>query len=112
MAPEAEPAVEATEEEHDVFYQADPQKWLRQPPKIIRKDMRKAFLIGRDADNYQCTCWNKKCPYYGDCRKCIAFHLALEQIPTCQREMVTEIYKNGILATNLYLDEEPQKTEE
>lgn len=102
---------EPAAEEHDVFFQKDPQKWMHQPPKIMRNDMRKAFKVGREADSYKCTCWNKKCPFYGDCRKCLAFHLSLEQIPTCQREMVTEIYKNGILATNLYLDVESQSEE-
>lgn len=103
---EPEQPAEAAEEKHDVFYQADPGKWLRQPPKIMCGDMREAMQCGRDADNYKCTCWNRRCPFFGDCRKCIAFHLALKQIPTCQREMVTEIYKSGVLATNLYIDAE------
>ena len=110
--PNAELNVEAATEEHDVFYQKDPELWMRQPPKIMRGDMRRAHQIGREADSYKCTCWHKKCIFYGDCRKCLAFHLSLKQIPTCQREMVTEIYLDGTLAANLYLDEKPGEKKE
>lgn len=95
-------------DENDVLHQKDPLKWLRQPPKVIRGDMKKAFQAGRDADSMTCNCWNRKCPFFGNCRKCIAFHMALTQIPTCQREMVIKMYREGILYEELYIKEEEE----
>ena len=98
-------------DENDVLHQADPLKWLRQPPKKIRGDMKKAMQIGRDADKMSCNCWNRKCPFFGDCRKCIAFHMALKQVPTCQREMLIEMYREGIIYEELYIKEEIEREE-
>ena len=95
--------------EFDVLHQKDPAKWLRQPPKVIRGDMKQAFQAGREADSMKCNCWNRKCPFFGDCRKCIAFHMALTQIPTCQRDMIIDMYKTGILVEELYIKEEMER---
>ncbi len=98
-------------DENDVLNQKDPLKWLRQPPKKIRGDMKQAFQAGRDADSMQCNCWNRKCPFFGDCRKCIAFHMALKQVPTCQRDMLIGMYREGILYEELYIKEEIEREE-
>ena len=92
-------------EDDNLLTQEDPLRWLRQPPKKMRGDMRAAFKFAGEADKYKCTCWNKRCPYYGDCRKCIVFHMALKQIPTCQRDMVVELMREGILQDELYMND-------
>ena len=63
-----EPETNTTETEN-LLKQEDPARWLRQPPKKIRGDMRMAMAYGREAEKYKCTCWNKGCPFYGNCRK-------------------------------------------
>lgn len=95
---------EETTEENNILCQPDPQKWLRQPPKKIRGNMKKAFKWAGEAEKYKCTCWNKRCPFYGNCRKCIVFHMALKQLPTCQREMVIELIQEGVLSDELYIN--------
>ncbi|MBR4692716.1 MAG: hypothetical protein IKP17_08150 [Oscillospiraceae bacterium] len=96
---------EETTAENNILRQPDPAKWLRQPPKKMRGDMRRAMKLGNEAEKYNCTCWNKNCPFYGNCRKCIVFHMALKQIPTCQREMVIEMYTEGYLPKELYIED-------
>ena len=93
-------------EEDNILRQADPRKWMRRPPKKSRGDMVMALKVGAEADKYKCTCWNTKCPFHGQCRKCIAFHMELKQIPTCQRDMVIEMIKEGYLEDELYMEEE------
>ena len=97
-----EPETNTTETEN-ILKQEDPLRWMRQPPKKMRGDMRMAMAYGREADKYKCTCWNKRCPFYGDCRKCIVFHMSLKQIPTCQRDMVVEMLKDGTLVEEMYV---------
>ena len=97
-----EPETNTTETEN-LLKQEDPLRWMRQPPKKMRGDMRMAMAYGREADKYKCTCWNKRCPFYGDCRKCIVFHMSLKQIPTCQRDMVVEMLKDGTLVEEMYV---------
>lgn len=93
----------------NVLKQKDPLKWLKQHPKAMRGDAKDAFKCAAEADKYKCTCWNKRCPFYGDCRKCIVFHSVLKQIPTCQRDLVIEMYKDGSLVEDLYIEEELAK---
>ncbi len=97
-----EPETNTTETEN-LLKQEDPARWLRQPPKKMRGDMRMAMAYGREAEKYKCTCWNKGCPFYGNCRKCIVFHMALKQIPTCQRDMIVEMLKDGTLVEEMYV---------
>lgn len=89
--------------DNNLLTQADPETWLRQPPKKIRGDMRKAFKYAGEAETYNCNCWNKQCPFHGNCRKCIVFHMALKQVPTCQRDMLVEMIKDGTLSSELYV---------
>ena len=80
--------------------------WLAQPNKLKWKDaysedskddMRAAFACSKNADKMECDCWNKRCPFYGDCRKCIVFHACLKQFPTCQRSYLGDLEDHYIL---------------
>ena len=103
--PEDDGEEEETTEENNILRQEDPAKWLRQHPKKMRGNTKNAFKWAAEAEKYKCTCWNKRCPFYGNCRKCIVFHMALKQIPTCQRDMVIEMYNEGYLAKELYIED-------
>lgn len=94
----------------NLLEQKDPFYWREHAPRIMRGEMKDAFRLGGNARKMKCTCWNKHCPYYGDCRRCIVFHMALKQIPTCQRDMLRELYLDGHLAYDLYLENEPVPT--
>jgi len=107
MEPEAETVVELD----NILWQKDPAKWMKRPPKVMRGDMRKAFQYGQQADKFECNCWNRKCPFFGDCRKCIAFHMALKQFPTCQRETIIDMLKDGSLAEEMYMELEMEPTQ-
>ncbi len=93
-------------EDNNLLRQANPEKWMRRPPKQKRGEMVMALKVGEEADKYKCTCWNKKCPFHGQCRKCIVFHMELKQIPTCQRDMIIEMIKEGYLEDELYMEQE------
>lgn len=95
------------EEMEDYLQQEDPRKWLRQPPHKMRGDMRKAMKAGRAADKMECNCWNKHCPFHGNCKSCIVFHKVLRQLPTCLRDMVIGLYKEGVLSYELYITDQP-----
>ncbi len=105
--PPPPPEEDDDEEMENYLEQADPAKWLRQPPHVMRGDMRKAMKAGRAADKMECNCWNKHCPFHGNCKSCIVFHKALKQIPTCLRDMVIDLYKEGVLSYELYITDEP-----
>ena len=107
----APPPDDPNEVIEDYLEQADPQKWLRQPPHKIRGDMRLAMKAGHAADKMNCNCWNTHCPFHGNCKKCIVFHKVLKQIPTCLRDMVIDLYKEGILPYELYITDEEKKPE-
>ena len=100
-----------TTEDDNILRQNNPEKWMRRPPRIMRGDPRMAMKCAAEADKYKCTCWNVKCPFHGDCRKCIVLHMHGKQLPTCQRDMVIELYKEGTLAEELYIDEETDGAE-
>ena len=91
-------------EPKNILDQPDPLTWLRYPPKKLRGDMKGAFQMAAEADTYECTCWNKKCPYHGDCRKCIVFHMALKQFPTCQRAMLEEMHLTNLIDEALHVE--------
>lgn len=80
-------------EKKDVLEQKNKYKWRDNPPKgLTREEMVEAFACAADADNLKCDCWNTSCPYFGDCKKCLVFHLCLKQLPTCQRDLIEELY--------------------
>ena len=92
-------------EDDNILHQADARKWMRRPPKEPHGGgMVKAMKEAAEAHKYKCTCWNTKCPFHGDCRKCIVFHMELKQIPTCQRDMLIEMIKEGYLENELYME--------
>ena len=75
----------------DVLKQNNKYKWRDNPPKVTRDEMVYALKYAAGADRLKCDCWNTRCPYYGDCRACVVFHLCLNQFPTCQRDMFGEL---------------------
>jgi|GEM_PF-2255284 len=93
--------------EEDILKQKEPAYWLKHAPRTIRGNMKRAFKLGAQGEKMECTCWNRRCPYFGNCRKCIVFHMALKQVPTCQRDMLRELMREGVLASDLYLDVDP-----
>ena len=79
-------------EEKNVLEQKDKYKWRDNPPtNLTREIMTEAFECAAKADDLKCDCWNTRCPYFGDCRKCIVFHSCLCQLPTCQRSLWGEL---------------------
>lgn len=79
---------------------------LRQPNKLKWKDdysksspdeIRAAFECSDKAHEMKCDCWNTNCVFFGDCRKCIVFHLSLKQFPTCQRSLLGDLEEHYIL---------------
>ena len=78
-------------EHENVLVQKDKYKWRDNPPKVTREEMSAAFECAAVSENFECDCWNTACPYFGNCRACVVFHLCLKQFPTCQREMLGEL---------------------
>jgi len=76
--------------------QPDRLKWKDTYPEPSQDDMRAAFACSKVADKMKCDCWNTRCPYFGNCRKCIVFHLCLKQFPTCQRSLLGDLEEHYI----------------
>ena len=95
----------------DWLRQCDRFKWRDNPPKVLRGDMREAFRAGAAAEEMKCDCWNVKCPFFGNCRKCIVFHKALYQLPTFQRHMMSELYLAGYLDDEFHITDEERAAE-
>lgn len=84
---------ENTPELENILEQPNKNVWRDNPPKgLTREMMTTAFARGADAEKLKCDCWNTSCPYFGNCRKCIVFHLSLKQFPTCLRDLLGELY--------------------
>jgi len=75
----------------NILAQPNKYKWRENPPRVTAKEMRLAFKCAGKADEYECDCWNTKCPNFGDCRKCIVYEMCLKQLPTCERELFEEL---------------------
>lgn len=95
-------------EVRDVLKQVDKFKWRDNPPKVLRGDAREAFKCASAAEGMECDCWNARCPYHGNCRKCIVFHMCLKQFPTCQRAMLTELHLNDLLDEELHINRDTE----
>ena len=79
-------------EQKNILEQKDKYKWRDNPPtNVTREGMAAAFECAASADKLECDCWHTKCPFFGDCRKCVVFHLCLDQLPTCQRSIWGEM---------------------
>ena len=67
-------------------------RWKDNHPQVTPEQMKAAFEYADNPENYECNCWISGCRYRGNCKACKAFHTALKQIPTCQRELIEELY--------------------
>jgi hypothetical protein len=72
-------------------------KWRDNTPKVSKDEMREAFAYSKKAHEMKCDCWNTHCVFFGDCRKCIVFHLCLKQFPTCQRALLGDLEEHYIV---------------
>ncbi len=72
-------------------------KWKDEAPSVSTEEMRAAFACSKKAHEMKCDCWNTHCVFYGDCRKCIVFHLCLKQFPTCQRSLLGDLEEHYII---------------
>ena len=80
----------------NVLEQPDKYKWRDNTPNVSKDEMRAAFACSNKAHDMKCDCWNTRCVFYGDCRKCIVFHLCLKQFPTCQRALLGDLEEHYI----------------
>jgi hypothetical protein len=80
----------------NVLKQPNKFKWRDNTPKVTSDEMRAAFSCSKIAHEMKCDCWNTHCVFYGDCRKCIVFHLCLKQFPTCQRALLGDLEEHYI----------------
>lgn len=72
-------------------------KWKECYPEATKDEMREAFACSKRAHDMKCDCWNTHCVFYGDCKKCIVFHLCLKQFPTCQRALLGDLEEHYIV---------------
>ena len=70
----------------NVLKQPNKYNWRDNTPNVSKEKMREALVCSKKAHEMKCDCWNTHCVFYGDCKKCIVFHLCLKQFPTCQRQ--------------------------
>ena len=77
--------------ENNILAQPNKFKWRENPPIVTGGEMRLALECGRHADGLKCDCWNTKCANFGDCRKCIVYEMCLNQLPTCQMDLLEEL---------------------
>jgi len=88
--------IDETLMEKNYLAQQNKDKWRNDSQNISRDEMRAALACSRDADKMKCDCWNTYCQFYGNCRKCMVFHLCLRQFPTCQRSLLGEYEEHYI----------------
>lgn len=81
----------------NVLEQPDKYKWRDDTAKVSSDETRAAFACSKEAHEMKCDCWNTNCVFYGDCRKCIVFHLCLKQFPTCQRALLGDLEEHYIV---------------
>jgi hypothetical protein len=81
----------------NVLEQPDKDKWKDDAQKFTKEEIRAAFACSKRAHEMKCDCWNTNCVFYGDCRKCIVFHLCLKQFPTCQRALLGDLEEHYIV---------------
>ncbi|NLL38425.1 MAG: hypothetical protein GX254_02395 [Clostridiales bacterium] len=81
----------------NVLKQPNKDKWRDDFSKCSKDELREAFQYSKKAHEMKCECWNTNCVFYGDCRKCIVFHLCLKQFPTCQRSLLGDLEEHYII---------------
>jgi hypothetical protein len=79
------------QDDKNILAQPNKFKWRDNPPRVLPGEMRTAMASAREADKFECHCWNTKCPNFGDCRKCIVYEMCLNQLPTCERVLFEEL---------------------
>jgi hypothetical protein len=72
-------------------------KWRDNTPNVSKDEIRAAFQCSKKAPEMKCDCWHTRCVLYGDCKKCIVFHLCLKQFPTCQRSLLGDLEEHYIV---------------
>jgi hypothetical protein len=80
----------------NMLEQPNKNKWRDNTPNVSKDEMRAAFACSNKAHEMKCDCWNTNCVFFGDCRKCIVFHLCLKQFPTCQRALLGDLEEHYI----------------
>ena len=81
----------------NMLKQPDRYKWGDSTPDISKDEMRAALECSKKAHEMKCDCWHTQCVFFGDCRKCIVFHLCLKQFPTCQRSLLGDLEEHYIV---------------
>ena len=80
----------------------------RPRPNVSPEEMAAAFECAED-ESLKCDCWNTGCRYFDKCRECIAFHTYLKHVPTCQRELMEEIFIEGDYPGNVCACRVPER---
>jgi hypothetical protein len=81
----------------NVLKQPGKDKWKDDWQKFSKEELREAFEYAKKAHEMECDCWNTHCVFYGDCKKCVVFHLCLKQFPTCHRKLLGELEDHYII---------------
>ena len=81
----------------NMLEQPNKYKWRDNTPDVSKDEKRAALACSKKAHEMKCDCWNTQCVFFGDCRKCIVFHLCLKQFPTCQRSLLGDLEEHYIV---------------
>lgn len=81
----------------NMLKQPNKDKWQDDFAKFSKDELREAFACSKRAHDMKCDCWNTNCVFFGDCKKCIVFHLCLKQFPTCQRSYLGDLEEHYII---------------
>jgi hypothetical protein len=81
----------------NMLKQPNRDKWRDDTPDVSEDKIREAHAYAEKAHEMKCDCWNTNCPIYGDCKKCIVFHLYMGQFPTCQRALLGNLEEHYIV---------------
>ncbi|NLM51543.1 MAG: hypothetical protein GX197_01800 [Firmicutes bacterium] len=81
----------------NVLEQPNRHKWENEWDKFSKEELREAIKCSQKAHEMECDCWNTHCVFFGDCKKCIIFHLSLKQFPTCHRSYLGELEDHYII---------------
>ena len=81
----------------NMLAQPDKYKWRDNTPGFSKDEKRAALACSKKAHDMKCDCWNTHCVIFGDCKKCIVFHLYMKQFPTCQRALLGDLEEHYIV---------------
>ncbi|MBN2239701.1 MAG: hypothetical protein JW712_08000 [Dehalococcoidales bacterium] len=81
----------------NMLKQPNKYKWRDTTPDVSQDKVREALACAEKAYEMKCDCWNTNCVFFGDCKKCIVFHLYLGQFPTCQRALLGDMEEHYIV---------------